>query len=169
MPIGCNSLGHSAVFRVKWLSPKWHFVYLGIRRWMPTEYWHSPLCLVVHKQLCSCLQDLSLLSLKQTNKHIIRGGSRDFLEGGWFSKKLRKFCRFFLGRSNWFSELSQSTTKTLFWPKRLRRRRNFEKTGHESVFRHILEKFDQKIAFFLRALPPLKLVYMAPKAPLEKF
>ena len=35
--------------------------------------------------------------------------------GGGFSKSFRKFCRpFFLGRPNWFSELSQITKKTLF-------------------------------------------------------
>ena len=29
--------------------------------------------------------------------------------GGGFSKKNQKFCRIFLSRPNWFSELSQTT------------------------------------------------------------
>ena len=42
-----------------------------------------------------------------------RGGSRIFSRG--FQKTNRKFCRpFFLGRINFFSELSQSAKKTLF-------------------------------------------------------
>ena len=31
---------------------------------------------------------------------------------------------------------------------------NFKKTAKKDVFRHFLENFDQKIAFFRRALPP---------------
>ena len=37
------------------------------------------------------------------------------------------------------------------------RRQNFEKQSKKSVFRHFLEKFDQKIAFFFGARSPLKI------------
>ena len=64
----------------------------------------------------------------------------------------------FLGRPKWISELSQSTKKTLFRYNFLRRRPNFEKQAKKGVFRHFLENFDQKIAFF-GAPSPLKLLY----------
>ena len=51
-------------------------------------------------------------------------------------------------------ELSPSTVLPLFWQNFLRRRQIFEKkTVKKGVFRHFLENFDQKIAFFRRALP----------------
>ena len=47
--------------------------------------------------------------------------------------------------TNWFSEPFQSSTKTLFWPKLLRRRQDFEKTSQKGCFRQFLENFQQKI------------------------
>ena len=49
-----------------------------------------------------------------------------------------------------------------------RRRPLNKKQAKKGVFRLFLEKFDQKNAFFWRALPPQKYM-MAPKEPLEKF
>ena len=58
---------------------------------------------------------------------------------------------FFLVRPNWFSELSQITIKTPFWPNFLRRMQIFEKNRPRKTF---LGFFWQKIAFFFRrALP----------------
>ena len=42
----------------------------------------------------------------------------------------------------------------MFRPNFVRRRQNFEKTGLKRRFLHLLENFDQKNAFFRRALPP---------------
>ena len=54
------------------------------------------------KSQFSCIQD--------------QGWLKDFLEGGADFQKFSKILSFFfLGRPNWFSELSQSTKKTLFW------------------------------------------------------
>ena len=76
--------------------------------------------------------------------------------GGGFSKNFQKFCRFFLDRPKLFSELSQGSKKTLFWPKFLRRRQIFKKIQpNASVFRHFLENLYQKNAFFRLALPPI--------------
>ena len=47
--------------------------------------------------------------------------------------------------------------------------KNLKKQSKKGVFRHFLENFDQKIAFFRRALPPQKYNTLAPKASLEKF
>ena len=77
-----------------------------------------------------------------------RGGRRIFKK---FSKILTTF--FFLGRSDWFSELSQSSKKTLFWPNFLRRRQFFEKKVKKAVFGHF-ENLTKKIAFFLARGPP---------------
>ena len=73
---------------------------------------------------------------------LVRGGSRIFSRGGGFSKKIRKFWRpFFLGRPNWFLELSQSTFLPLFWQNFLRRRQISEKTVKNSQsFEKILTK-----------------------------
>ena len=58
----------------------------------------------------------------------IRGGTSIFSRGwGGFSKHFRNFFRNFLGRPNWFSELSQSTEKSLIWPKFLRCTQNWIK------------------------------------------
>ena len=65
--------------------------------------------------------------------------------GGGFSKKFPKFWRpFFLGRSDWFSELSQSSKKTLFWQNFLRRMQFFEKTGRKTRFWALFGKLCQK-------------------------
>ena len=77
-----------------------------------------------------------------------RGGPRFFSRGGG-----RILTTFFLGRPNWLFELSQSTVLPLFWQNFLRRRQIFEKTVKKAVFGHLLENFDQKIAFFWRGLP----------------
>ena len=88
--------------------------------------------------------------------YIKSGADLGFCRGGsGFSKNFRKFWRpFFLDRSDWFSELSQSSKKTLFWRNFLRRRQFFEKKQvKKAVFGHFLENFDKKNAFFWRALP----------------
>ena len=72
--------------------------------------------------------------------------------GGGFSKILTFF--FFLGRPNWFFELSQSTALPLFWQNFLRRRQIFWKTVKKAVFGQFLKNFDKKIAFFLARAPP---------------
>ena len=88
---------------------------------------------------------------------VVRGGSKIFSRGGGggFSKNFRKFWRsFFLGRSDWFSELSQSSKKTLFWPNFLRRRQFLEKTGQKKLFLGTFWKtLTKKSRFFWRALP----------------
>ena len=86
-----------------------------------------------------------------------RGGSRIFSRGGAdFRKIFQNFddLFFFLGRPNWFFELSQSTVLPLLWQKFLRRRQIFEKTVKKAVFGHFLKNFDKKIAFFLARAPP---------------
>ena len=45
------------------------------------------------------------------------------------------FSTFFLGRPNWFSELSQSHYKGPFLPKLLRRRQNCKKQTKKGIFR----------------------------------
>ena len=70
---------------------------------------------------------------------------------------------FFLGRRNWFFELSQSTVLTLFWQNFLRRRQIFDKTVKKAVFGHFLKNFDKKIAFFWRALPLKVSIYWRPR------
>ena len=73
----------------------------------------------------------------------LAGSDLGFSRGGFrFSKKKTILLTFFLGRPNWFSELSYITIKNPFWPNFLGRRQNFEKTG-------------QKVAFF-GARSPLK-------------
>ena len=93
----------------------------------------------------------------QTKFHC-RGGSRIFSRGGGgFSKKIRKFWRpfFFLGRPNWFLELSQSTFLPPFWLNFLCRRQIFEKkNSQKSRFWALFEKFWQKNCVFLARAPP---------------
>ena len=60
-----------------------------------------------------------------------------------------------LGRPNWFSELSQSSKKILFWPHFVRRRQIFEKKAKKSVFRHFW-KISTKSRVFFGARSPLK-------------
>ena len=56
---------------------------------------------------------------------------------GMGSKIFEVFVDLFLKVDpNGFSELSQSTKKTLFWSNFVRRRRNFEKQAKKGVFRH---------------------------------
>ena len=78
------------------------------------------------------------------------GGGRIFKK---FSKILTTF--FFLGRPNWFFELSQSTVLPLFWQSFLRRRQ-------------IFEKFWQKNSIFFGARSPSKLVYIGAKGAFRK-
>ena len=91
------------------------------------------------------------------------------LEGSGFSKNLENFFDLFLGRSNLFSEHFQKIIKTLFWPKFLRRRQNFEKKDKKCVLGHFLDSFDHKIALFSERAPPQHKYILAPKAPLENF
>ena len=85
---------------------------------------------------------------------IIRRGSRNFSRGGGgSSKKIWKFCRpFFFGF--W-------STKLIFWALPKHYKDTNSKKGHKGVFRH----FDQKFAFFRRALPPQNYYRLAPKGP----
>ena len=55
----------------------------------------------------------------------IRGGSKIFSRRVRISKKNRKNCRFFIGQSNRFFELSEITITTLFYPNFWRRRKFF--------------------------------------------
>ena len=95
-----------------------------------------------------------------TPKMLIRQPVADlgFSRGGGriFKKKSKILTTFFLflGRPNFF-ELSQSTVLPLFWQNFLRRRQIFEKkNSQKSRFRHFLENFDQKNAFFSARDPP---------------
>ena len=102
----------------------------------------------------------------------IRSGSRilDFLKWGKadFQKKIPNFVEFFLGRPNWFSELSQITINTPFWPNFLRHRQI--KTGQNGVFQAVFEETMTKKSRFFGARSPLKNWHiLAPKAPLENF
>ena len=67
-----------------------------------------------------------------------RGGSRIFSRGGGggadFQKEIENFDDLFLGRPNWFFELSQSTVLPLFWPNFLRRSQTFEKNSQKKRF-----------------------------------
>ena len=78
--------------------------------------------------------------------------------GGGFSKKFWNFFvdLFFLGRPNLFSELFQSTTKTLFCQKFLRRRQNVEKTGQKKAFLGTFWKLFTKTSRFFGARSHLK-------------
>ena len=90
-----------------------------------------------HSLWCSVLTETRVMKItwiagcyassSECSNHFLRktrGGSRIFLRGGWFSKTM---ATFFLGRPNWFSELSQTTIRTLIWPNFLRRSPIFEK------------------------------------------
>ena len=94
------------------------------------------------------IQKINLVDLKQSTKQswktapprvnprsapgVQAGADLGFSRGGRIFKKISKvLSTFFLGRPNWFSELFQSTKKTLFRPKFLRRKQNFEKTGQK--------------------------------------
>ena len=64
-----------------------------------------------------------------------------------------KFCRLFLGRPNWFSELSRKTKKApCFGEVFDAAGKILKKRAKKDVLRHFLENFDQKIVFFRRAL-----------------
>ena len=99
-----------------------------------------------------------------------RGGSRIFSRGGGriFKKNSKILTTFFLGRPNWFLELSQSTFLPTFWLNFLRRRQISEKTVKKAVFGHFLKNFDKKIAFFFGARSPSKLVYIGTKGAFRK-
>ena len=74
------------------------------------------------------------LKLAKEEYILNRGGSRIFSRGGAdFQKKFENFDDLFLGRPNWFFELSQSTVLPLFWLNFLRRRHIFEKTVKKAV------------------------------------
>ena len=67
----------------------------------------------------------------------LRGRSRILTKRGeaQFSCNFQKFCRFFFGWLNWFSELSQRTKKTPFWPNFFAAGENLKK-AKIGVFRH---------------------------------
>ena len=85
--------------------------------------------------------------------------SRIFSRGGGggggavFQKIFKTLLTFFLCRKNWFSELSQSTKKSLF--KNSPQAIFFLKNDQKMLFLDAFWKiFTKKIAFFWRALPP---------------
>ena len=84
------------------------------------------------------------LSMKNT------GADLGFSRGGDFQKVLEHFEDLFQVDQVLFpfSEFSYSTKKMMFWPIFLRRRYNFKKQAKKAFFRHFLENFDKKIAFF---------------------
>ena len=59
----------------------------------------------------------------------------------------------FLSRTNWFSELSQSSTKTLYWPNFCASGKFLKKQAKKVVFRQFLKFFDQKLRFFGARFP----------------
>ena len=75
-----------------------------------------------------------------------------FSRGGRIFKRI---C-FFISRQNWFSELSQSSKKTLFWPKFLRRRQIFENRP-KKAFSGTFSKILRKKSRFFGARSPLKI------------
>ena len=77
--------------------------------------------------------------------HLTRGGSKIYPKGADFKNKVRTF----LGRPNWFSELSQITIKTLFW-------QNFQKKRFEALSRKCPK---HKNLVFFGARSPSKLEY----------
>ena len=79
--------------------------------------------------------------------------------GGIFEKILKVLSTFFLDRPNCYTELSQTTIKTINRPNFLRAAGEFLKKGKKkSVFMHFLIKnVDQKLRFFgANSPPPLK-------------
>ena len=79
---------------------------------------------------------------------------RIFSRGRIFKKISKILSTFFLGRPNWFSELYQSSTKTLFWPNFLRNRQSFEKTGQKRRFRHFWKILTKNCVFSAPPSPP---------------
>ena len=77
------------------------------------------------------------------------------------------FIEFFISRPNWISDLSQSSTKTLFCAKtNLRRRQNLWEIAKNALFEQFLESFRQKVAFFFGARAFLKIsIYWLPLNP----
>ena len=95
--------------------------------------------------------------------HSYRCGSRIFSWGRIFNTFLKILSTFFiLGRSKRYSELSQSTKKTLFRPKLLRQRQKFEQKQAERVFLGTFWKNFTKNRFFA---PPLKIVQRGKRGP----
>ena len=90
--------------------------------------------------------------LHDFHESIVEGRITDFLEGDGFSKKFRKFSRYFFGRPILFSDLSQS-----IYNFERRTDQNFEKTGqnfrHFRRFRHFWENFDKKNCIVLARAP----------------
>ena len=86
--------------------------------------------------------------------------------GGWIFQKI-------FDQIDFPSSLKAlSIQKMLLWPNFLRRRQNFEnieKHAKKCVFRHFLENFDQKIAFFLARASPSNLIYFGAEDALENF
>ena len=93
----------------------------------------------------------------------IRGESRNFSQGADFQKK-----KISSGRSNWFSELSQSSKNTLFWTKFLRRRQKFEKTSQNLFLGTFWIIMTKKTQFF-GARFPLKLVFIGAQGAWKNF
>ena len=82
---------------------------------------------------------------------------------GWiFKKEFESFVDFFLGRPNWFSELSRSSTKTLKGPVSSKfyfaNKILQKKQTKKSAFRHFLENVDKKVAFLRCSRSPFKII-----------
>ena len=58
---------------------------------------------------------------------------------------LKILSTYFLGRPNWFSELSQINVKTLYWPTFRRRRQIVQKAGQKGVFMQFWKISTKKI------------------------
>ena len=61
---------------------------------------------------------------------------------------LENFVELFLGGPNWFSELSQTTIKTLIRPNFLRRRQSFEKRPKKAFIDTFWKNSTKKLRFF---------------------
>ena len=102
---------------------------------------------------------------------LTRGGSRIFSRGGRIFKKFSKILTtffFFLGRPNWFFELSQSPYFAPILAKFSAPQANFWKNSQKAVFGNFLKNFDKKIAFFFGARSPSKLVYIGAEGAFRK-
>ena len=96
-------------------------------------------------------------------KSFERGGSRIFSRGGGIFKKNSKILTtFFLGRPNWFFELSQSSVLPLFWLS------FWKKNSQKSRFWALFKTFWQKKLRFFGARSPSTLVFIGAKGAFRK-
>ena len=74
---------------------------------------------------------------------------------------------FFLGRPNWFCELSETSIKTQTWPNFLRRRQIFEKGQIKAFLGSFRKTLTKKLRFF-GARSPSELVWIGAKGVFRK-